>query len=192
MDILQAIDSTVFHWINVSWGNRFFDFILPLWREKWIWTPFYLFLVVFVLQNWRGRRGLIILLGLVAVIGLSDFTSSTLLKKNIRRLRPCNNPEMQDQLVRRVDCGSGYSFTSSHAANHFSIAIYLSILFGYLSPWIRPALISWAFVVAYAQVYVGVHYPGDVLVGGILGALIARFVASYIKPIVTKANSEGA
>ena len=181
MDGLQQLDSALFYLVNASWGNHFFDLLLPFWREKWTWAPFYLFIVVFIWQNWKGRRGAIAMLGLVTVLAISDFTSSTIIKKNIQRIRPCNNPEMQALVIQRVDCGSGYSFTSSHATNHFALAIYLSIFFGGFAPWIRPALLVWAFVIAYAQVYVGVHYPGDVLAGGILGSLIGWWAAIFFK-----------
>ena len=181
MEWLQQIDASLFYLINSRWSNPVFDILLPIWREKWIWAPAYLFLIVFIWQNWKGQKGLVAILGLATVIGLSDFTSSTIIKKNVERIRPCNNPEMMAALIQRVDCGSGFSFTSSHAANHFAIAVYVTMLFGRLSRWICPAVLSWAFLVAFAQVYVGVHYPGDILAGGLLGAAIGWSVAWYIK-----------
>jgi len=102
----------------------------------------------------------------------ADFSSSQILKKQVQRLRPCNDPALAAQVQLRVPCGSGYSFTSSHAANHFAVALFLIGVFGDLNRWIRPSLLLWAGSIALSQVYVGVHYPGDVLCGGLLGSLI--------------------
>ncbi len=181
MESIQQLDSAVFQLVNVTWSNSFFDLLLPWWREKWLWAPFYLFLVAFILQNWQGRKAAAAIIGLALAVGIADFTSSTIIKKNVQRLRPCNDPAMETVVIQRVDCGSGYSFTSSHAANHFAVAVYVGILFGSLGGWVWPVLLSWAFLVAYAQVYVGVHYPGDVLVGGVWGAVIGWWAALSFK-----------
>jgi undecaprenyl-diphosphatase len=171
LELLQHWDATLFHWINSSLSNPIFNTLLPWCREKWFWMPVYLFVVAFSLVNYKAR-GLVLVLGLVLAAGLSDFTSSTLVKKNVQRLRPCNDPERIETLQLRAPCGSGYSFTSSHAANHFAVAIFLIGVFGGLATWLRPVALSWAGLIAFSQVYVGVHYPGDVLCGAILGSVI--------------------
>lgn len=168
----QTIDTTLFHWINGSWSNPVFDALLPLFREKWFWAPLYLFLAVFAWHNYGKKKGWIFVAGLVLSAGLADFTSSTLIKKNVRRLRPCNDPELRDEVRMRTSCGSGYSFTSSHAANHFAVAVYTASALGAALPWGRILLLTWASLIALAQVYVGVHYPGDVTGGALLGAMI--------------------
>jgi len=171
LEMLQNWDAALFQCINGSLSNPVFDALLPWFREKWFWMPVYLFVAVFALLNFRGR-GWIVLLGLVLAAGLADFTSSTLVKKSVQRLRPCNNVEMFDQLQLRVPCGGGYSFTSSHAANHFAAAVFLIGVFGGLARWLRPVALTWAGLIAFSQVYVGVHYPGDVLFGAALGSAI--------------------
>lgn len=169
---LQSLDATLFYWVNTGASNPVFDFFLPLFREKWFWAPLYLFVAAFALQNFGRRRGMFVVLGLIVSVGLADFTSSSVVKKNVQRLRPCNDPAMRDVVIRRVSCGSGYSFTSSHAANHFAAAVFLSMVLGGRVPQARAVLLAWAASVALAQVYVGVHYPGDVLGGAVLGALL--------------------
>ncbi len=176
LEILQDWDVNLFQFINGSLSNSVFDVLLPWFREKWFWMPLYLFVVAFVLLNFRGR-GWIIILGLILAAGLSDYTSSTLVKKNVQRLRPCNDPEMFEKLHSRVPCGGGYSFTSSHAANHFAVAVFIIGMFGGLKRWIRPVALSWAALIAFSQVYVGVHYPGDVLGGAVLGSAIGWWTA---------------
>ncbi|MCB0532506.1 MAG: phosphatase PAP2 family protein [Lewinellaceae bacterium] len=177
----QNLDITLFHYINCDWSNPFFDFLLPIWRERWTWIPLYILLVVLVFRFFRTRAGLAILLGLILAVGISDFTSSTLIKKNVQRLRPCNDPDVRTIVIQRIPCGSGYSFTSSHAANHFAVAVYMSLFLARFGPWVRPVLLLWAFLVAYAQVYVGVHYPGDIIGGAVLGSGIAWITGLFIR-----------
>lgn len=176
LELLNNWDAAVFQCINSDLGNPVFDAMLPLFREKWFWAPLYLFLGAFVWSNY-GKKGWILVLGMVLSVGLADMTSSRLVKNNVQRLRPCNDPAMVETLQLRVSCGSGYSFTSSHAANHFALAVFLICLFGHRSRWVRPAALTWAGLIALSQVYVGVHYPGDVICGAILGAAIGWLVA---------------
>lgn len=183
MTILQTLlawDANVFHFINSSLTNPVFDVLLPLCREKWFWAPVYLFLVAFSLLNFR-HRSWIILLSLVAVVLISDQVSSELIKKNVRRLRPCNDPALSATVQLRTACGSGFSFTSSHAANHFAVAVLLIGLFGRRHSWLNPAALLWAGLIAFSQVYVGVHYPGDVICGALLGMLVGWLMVVLIK-----------
>ncbi len=180
LQMLLAWDTELFRLINSGLANPLFDALLPLCREKWFWAPLYLFIGAFTWLNFR-QRGWIILLGLVLVVILSDGMSSELIKKNVRRLRPCNDPALAATVQLRTRCGSGYSFTSSHAANHFGVALFLIGLFGGLHRWIRPAALLWASLIALSQVYVGVHYPGDVLGGALVGAPIGWWVARGIR-----------
>lgn len=171
IDLLQQWDARMFFWINQGWSSEILDSMLPLLRERLIWAPFYLFVLVFSLLNY-GKKGWLLLGILLLCFAVADFTSSSILKKQVQRLRPCNDPVLAAHIHLRVPCGSGYSFTSSHAANHFAVALFLIGVFGHLNRWIRPSLLLWAGSIALSQVYVGVHYPGDVLCGGLLGSLI--------------------
>lgn len=166
---LLSWDAALFQWINTGWSNPVFDVLLPLFRERLFWAPLYLFLAAFLILNFGGRSWMMIVAVCLAV-GLADFTSSTLIKKNVQRVRPCNDPALVVKI--RVSCGSGYSFTSSHAANHFAVAVFVSMLLGRGHRGVRPLVLTWAGMIALSQVYVGVHYPLDVLGGGLLGAAI--------------------
>ena len=109
----------------------------------------------------------------VAAVGTADFTSSKIVKPLVERVRPCNDTNLPFGVRELVKCGGGYSFTSSHATNHFAIATFLSLILGFLrKKWITWTLLAWAASIAYGQVYVGVHYPLDVIAGAALGSLI--------------------
>ena len=172
LDNLIQGDQWLFKLINSGMSNPLFDAMLPWCREKLLWMPFYLFIAAFSLLNF-GKRGFLIILGLVVAVGLSDLSGNHLLKKNIQRVRPCNAPEMVESIKLRVPCGGGYSFISNHAANHFAAAIFLVGVFGLAGKWQKKALLAWASLIAFAQVYVGVHYPLDVICGAIWGSLLA-------------------
>ncbi len=172
MESLIDLDKYWFKVINSQWNNSFFDLVLPYIRNQFTWGPLYIFLVVFVLVNFKKNAGWWILFFIGTAV-LSDFVSSDLIKKNVLRLRPCNDPDMADQLRFLV----GYrpkssSFTSSHATNHFAAAAFLYYtLKNHIGKW-AWLFFAWAFVIVYAQIYVGVHYPIDVICGGIIGFIL--------------------
>lgn len=113
---------------------------------------------------------MIVLLALT--FGLADFGSATIIKSAYKRVRPCNDPAMAAIIISRVPCGTGYSFPSTHASDHFAIAIFLGAVFYRRYRWVLPACIAWAASISLAQVYVGVHYPIDVTAGAIFGTLV--------------------
>jgi undecaprenyl-diphosphatase len=187
---IVELDQTLFHLLNAEWTNVVFDNILPIWRDKYFWLPVYIFIISFAVFNY-GKKAYWFLLFLIATAGAADLISSELIKKNVKRVRPCNDTELVEvrSLVR---CGSGYSFTSSHATNHFAVSFFLLGTLGLRRRKLKWALVGWAVSIAYAQVYVGVHYPIDVLSGAILGILIAKlFLWLYKasgKSIVAESN----
>lgn len=184
MDWLLNLDRHLFYIINYQFSNPFFDAIMPLLRNKFFWSPIYIFIVSFLIINKR-KKSIIYLLFIFLTILFSDQICSSMIKPLFHRLRPCNNPEFSSQAALLVHCGSGFSFPSSHASNHFALSVFLIKIFP-KSLWLAPVLFLWATLVAYAQVYVGVHYPLDVLVGGLLGITIGFLLALTCKEIIKK------
>lgn len=177
IDWLLQLDYQIFYLLNGILHNGFFDAILPFWREKYFWAPLYLFLLTFLAYNYRSNFWVIVLFAVVTLV-LSDQLSSGVIKPWINRLRPCNDSNLLETIRVLVPCGSGKSFVSSHATNHFAIAVYFIILFGKQYKWLLPIGLFWAVSVSYGQVYVGVHFPLDVIAGALLGVLIGRLTGT--------------
>ena len=168
MDTLLYIDRQLFHFLNQGLRNPLFDIVLPFVTDL-NRKPLALVLVVLLwllLLVRGGKNGRIAALLLVPTIVLSDQLNSSWLKYIIERARPCH--ELLDVRL-LVGCGSGFSFPSSHAVNSFAAALILS----YFLPRWTWAFFIFAGVVAFSRIYVGVHYPSDVLAGAILGMAIA-------------------
>jgi membrane-associated phospholipid phosphatase len=171
MEQLIEFDKHLFYLINGVWNNALFDTILPPIRNKYFWAPLYMFIVGFSLINYK-KNGFYIILGILLTFVLSDLLSSSIIKPLYGRLRPCNDLTMVDNVRLLVNCGSGFSFTSSHATNHFAISWFMIIVFMRPYKWVLPVGLIWAAAVSYAQVYVGVHFPADIMGGSIVGSLI--------------------
>lgn len=176
MESIIGWDQYLFELVNSQWNHSFFDLVLPYWRDKKTWFPLYLIIMAFSIYKFK-LKSLFFILAVILATGLADLCSSQLLKKNVKRVRPCNDIEMKEDVRLLVGCGKAYSFTSSHAANHFAIATFISLTLGLIYRKIRWPFYFWAGTIAYAQVYVGVHYPLDVIVGSLIGILIGHLVA---------------
>lgn len=168
----QNFDNYLFLKINTVWTSPFLDAIIPWWRDKNTWIPLYLFLLLFIFWNF-GKKAIPWVIFLLATVAVTDQISSHFLKEYFDRVRPCNDVVMR--LKERFLVGyrpqSG-SFPSSHASNHFAVGLFCFItLKKYFGKWVW-LFIFWAATISYGQIYVGVHYPTDIIGGAILGSLI--------------------
>lgn len=185
---LESLDKKLFVLLNSKLTNPFFDWILPYFRDSVFWAPLYLFLVVFIAVNY-GKKGWWWSIGFVCTIAVADLISSRVFKEGFQRLRPCQDPFFLDQVrLLLKQCSGSYSFTSSHAANHFGMATFVSVtLYPTFKRWIYFAYL-WAFFISYAQIYVGVHYPLDVLGGGVVGVSAGLLTSSVFNKQVGSFN----
>jgi undecaprenyl-diphosphatase len=176
LESVQSFDQSLFVLVNRIATHPWLDTLMPFFRESTFWIPFYIFLVVFVFVNF-GKKGWVWLLFAFITVLLTDQLSSSIIKNWVQRPRPCSDPLFSDQVRLLLDhCSGGYSFTSSHATNHFGVATFLFITLGpFFGIW-KYLLFIWAALICYAQVYVGVHYPLDVVFGALLGFTIGHFV----------------
>lgn len=180
LEQIIQFDQELFLLINRGLGNTVFDWLLPILRNPFTWSPLYLFLIIFFIKHY-GKTGILIVACTLITFGISDATSSHLIKKSVKRVRPCNDVVFKSEVTLRARCGSGFSFTSSHATNHFAMAMFWIVLFR--RKW-RHALwlcLIWAISISFSQIYVGVHYPLDILSGAILGTLIGLGTGTLFK-----------
>jgi len=177
---LVHFDQEIFLAVNQGLSNPFFDWLLPILRNPYTWAPLYLFLIIFFIKHY-GKMGILVVVFTLANFGISDAISSHVIKKNVKRVRPCNDLVFKNEVNVRVRCGSGYSFTSSHATNHFAMAFFWIVLFKRRWKHVLWLAITWAALISVSQIYVGVHYPLDILAGSILGILIGIGVGHLFK-----------
>lgn len=157
-------------------NSPFWDSFFYIVTGRVFWIPFVLGLL-FLAYLRVGWRALYVFLFFGLAMGLADQVSVKLFKEVFERLRPCHNPLIND-LVHTVygHCGGKFGFVSSHAANSFSIAVFAGFLFKKKYRFVMPVMLMWAALVSYSRIYVGVHFPADIICGGILGGIIACFV----------------
>jgi len=167
MEWLLDLDTRIFLVIN-GLHSPAWDGIMWWISGKITWWPFYLLILIYL-----GATKRIQLLPMVIFIALgitlTDQTSVLLFKNVIHRLRPCHEP-LLEEVVHLVNgkCGGKYGFISSHAANAFGVA--LLVISWTRKRWLTSIMLAWALLVGYSRVYLGVHYPGDVIAGGLWGA----------------------
>ncbi|RZK50275.1 MAG: phosphatase PAP2 family protein [Pedobacter sp.] len=182
IETLLQLDPEIFLRINRDMANVVFDKIMPLLRNRFFWAPLYLFIIVFCIKEYK-KKGYYLILGLLVTFAIGDLTASRIIKPTVQRVRPCNNPELQDKMIVRVPCGTGYSFPSAHATNHFALAWFLILAFHKRWKWIIFWGFAWAAAISFAQIYVGVHYPIDILTGTLLGTIIGISVYFSFKKL---------
>lgn len=177
--LINDFDTSLFLAINNGWQNPFLDAVCPWLREAKHWIPFYMLLLYLSWKHY-GRQTLWVILGVGVLVLISDQFSANLVKNTFERLRPCNDPILKTKVHLLVHCGQGYSFMSAHATNHFAIAAYFMVLFKDWIPKFWIVALVWASAISLSQVYVGVHYPLDIIAGAICGSLFGYFAAKLV------------
>ena len=150
------------------------------WEDRRIilkgWNMYQHDLVVRILIFWRFRlRGIAGIVLIIIAIGLSDYITSGIMKPFFERLRPCHNPEISYMVHLVSNCGGKYGFASGHAANSFALASSLFLIYRKQIKYLGWMYL-WASIVAYSRIYVGVHYPFDVITGALIGIVFSIFI----------------
>lgn len=175
LDQILQIDQDLFLFLN-SFHSSFWDEVMYLVSHKFFWIPFYAFLLYLLIKTYGWKTGLILGITVVACFAITNTVSTEVFKKGIQRLRPTHTPQIQDLVhVVHNHRGGYYGFFSSHASNVFGLAVLIGL---YLKPKIKYMLlllILWAAIISYSRIYLGVHYPLDIICGALFGSLIGYF-----------------
>lgn len=170
--MINQLDTQAFLWLN-SLHTDFFDPIMLWITNRNSWFPMYIIIIGGIVWT-QKRKSIGILLMIIFSVIISDQICSSVLKPLIHRLRPCHEPSIQNLVHLVGNCGGQFGFCSSHAANTFALVTCLILLFGKQFTGIKYLYI-WAIIVSYSRIYIGVHYPLDVLSGTGVGVLASLF-----------------
>lgn len=205
MDFLIHIDQQWLLAIN-GWHSEWADVLMWYISKSTTWLPLYALLVGLIVYRFgilspslcrEGRRGswrirllrvLIILAGFAVAVGLSDFVSSGIIKPWVCRLRPTHEPALAGMLhLVNGYTGGMYGFVSSHAANTMACALLFSLL--YRNKYATVALMLWVALNSYSRMYLGVHYPGDIIGGLLVGTLIAGLTYAVARHLLKRLDA---
>ena len=167
-------------------GSSTFDPFWILVSEKWFWIPLYIIFLYFLYKNFNKKSLFYILLFVALGITASDQIAN-IFKFGFERLRPCHDPSLEG-LLREVKCGGKFGFYSAHSSNSFFVATYLTMLLGKNIKQLPYFLFVWAAIVAYSRVYLGMHFPGDIIIGAIMGILLALFFGTLARKVIKKSE----
>jgi undecaprenyl-diphosphatase len=165
-DLLVTLNSYHVPWL---------DPVMYITSQTAFWLPLYLFLLFLIIRNYK-KEAWMPLLGIALAILLADNITAAVMKPYFERLRPSREPalfgivHLVTDLQGEIYTGGKYGFASSHAANTFATALYFTLLFGKRYRWMF-VLFFWAAGMTYTRIYLGVHYPGDIIVGAVVGLL---------------------
>ena len=182
--LMETLNLPDYH--TLSWDTFFFNV-----SKIGIWFPPVLYML-WVIFRTKKKEGWLILIGIVLVFLLTDRITSGLMKPFFERLRPSHDPNIMDHLSYAFNyTGGRYGFPSSHAGNSFAIATFLSLLFR--NKFLTITVAMWALLCSYSRIYLGVHFPGDILVGTLCGILLGWLsykIVEYLKKKIPQYTSE--
>ncbi len=176
-------DKEVFLYLN-NLGSKPFDQFWMLISEVWIWIPLYVIFLYLLYKNFKLKSLVFIVIFVALGVTVSDQLAG-IFKSGIARLRPCHDLSL-NHLMRTVKCGGQFGFYSGHASNTFFIATFMSMLLYRKYKFLPYFLFFWAAIVSYSRIYLGVHFPMDILMGTAMGFLLGGFFSTLSLKVIRK------
>lgn len=180
---LQEVDTSLFLWLN-GLHHPTMDIVMEWITYKQHWYPFYAILLAWLIWKEKMQAVWPIVVIILSIIA-ADQICSSVLKPLVARPRPCYEPTVQAFVHLTGGCGGTYGFASSHAANSFALIVVLYFFFQKTNKIVKYLFI-WAIIVSYSRIYVGVHYPLDVLAGAGIGTLVASLIYNLSQKLKLK------
>src|SRR6187402_541765 len=167
LDKIVSLDQKLFIYLN-SLGSETYDGFWLMITKQYSWVPLFLFLLYLVFKKLGAKQTLFLMLFVAVLLVFTDQIAN-LIKNGVQRLRPCNNPKI-NSFIRIVQARSSFSFFSGHATSSMAVATFLYLIFknDFKYFWL---LFLWPLIFAYSRIYLGLHYPGDILAGYLFGAI---------------------
>ncbi len=181
LESIKEIDEALLIWLNgnhAPWADAFMTFM----SAKLVWIPLYLGLISYWIWQFR-KKAVIIIIGVILIVGAADFITSGIMKPTFKRLRPCREAHLTEFVHTVKKCGGKYGYASSHAANTAALALAFFLFAPSKHRYFGWALLLWSLLIAYSRIYLGVHYPGDVLTGIAIGYGLAFLLYRTIKSV---------
>lgn len=189
IELLEFIDTQFFLYLNGP-NSLFFDVFMKMYSERFIWIPFYIALMVMIWRTKGTQKCIYYTLGIIIAIILTDQLCATVIRPLVERLRPSNLKNAISALTYTVDGyrGGAYGFPSCHAANSFALATFMSLLIH--RRFFIFLIFTWALMNSYSRIYLGVHYPGDILVGALIGSTIGTICFLATRSIIDRRHND--
>lgn len=184
MEQLLKLDEQLFLWLN-GIHSTWMDPIMAIVTKTQLWVPLYLLLIYLIVKQYK-KNSWIYLVALTCVILITDQVTASIMKPYFERLRPSHEPSLAS-VIHLVDNqrGGQFGFASSHAANTFGVAMFVWLSLKKSNKFIWT-IFGWSIVMSYSRVYLGLHYPGDILVGAILGLMTGWGVAKAVQKLMER------
>lgn len=188
LDWLLKIDTELFLYLN-HWRADWMDPVMIFLSAKKVWIPLYVIIFGAIIYSYK-KWSFVYLLALILSVTAADQITSGFMKPYFKRYRPCHESNLTDQVLTPSKCGGKYGYASSHAANTFAVAFFIFFLFNReQKKWPQMLLIVWAALISYSRIYLGVHYPLDIITGALIGIVCAFLLKQISFRLFSKLTS---